>query len=425
MNTAGTSRTPYTVTSVGVVWLREGSGGGRRQLEFPVAGANEEGQTQGWRAAAQARVHHEAPFRLGAVDFISTDGASTRVAVELPSGPQRRLRADEARDWSPWLDEALRRTKIPEARVRSCSVVETSAEVPTLLISPVRLETPVWGPPPKLAACRGSARAQLSDASSRGTSNPALSAPAAHPQHSSSPSPSGAALVTDEIDPDQIGVDTVPIPTLRQHLSRRLNPRGRLTCSAMRGSRTRPRKGAFLVSGGVTLALALGMLSVHGLMLRGSSESTEEGVSSASELVLTSEAAADSAPVGSAVPVSEREKCPSLEEAAAQVQRLLAARGEAMEIAGARNLLKIQGWDLTVLDAADLVRRREEGAPFISPDYRVEVNSLVCTRDEGRLNLTLVATVGGISAANLQMRAAAVRMELRGSPLRIYHIRPL
>lgn len=433
-------RTPYFASPSGLVWLVSQTEDKTRHLEFPAVPPSSPALRTHWRTLEAAVVDPDCPFRLAQCRLVDVGEGAVRAAVELPSGWQRRPRASELRSWYRWLAQAL--GVDPEsAGIQSCSVVEPGVGKPILLASPILLDIQAWAPllapssldvketpritgrpAPPIEAALAPTRSTLATRRSHGVAG--VSTREGNPDLERE---GDLGLEREgDLDPEQAEVDTIPIPSLRARL-RRTFPTRRTP-----GIRTL-RKGALMMSTAITVCLAMGLGAAHGLFTSPGAElrADQDAPAPISVAQPTSDAVVDEGsgdgPVsglrssGSRV---ARPRCPSLTEASERIHDLLTWRAAAMESSRVWELPKVQGWRLTILDLVDLGRRADSGEGFAAPNYRVEVNSLACSWDAGDLTISLVTTVGGTDSEGTAMRAAALRMVLRGDPLRVHHIQP-
>ena len=389
-------REPYAVTPVGVVWVRVGIGGEsvtgkadfERWLEFPPvrSGSSQSSpHTLGvWEALSDLKCRPGSGFGLASIRFdTETRAGWVSPLLHFPSGRHRPPTPQEVHDWGGSIRALLDGAGVPGNLVVSWAVAEVPAGPPVLLLSPVPLSPPVWGHTPEDWGTVGRT----------GSRSEPVGVAGAQTENEGGPEVDKSAGGSVEVEESQRDVDTIELPKI--WLGRGRRTRGRL--------RGRP----ILVATTITVLLLILVGALHSAVdpvLDNAFGSRGAEPQSASQLV------EDAAP------------CPSLKEAAILVADLLHARGDALEQGEFTELVRVQRWDLALIDAADIVRRTETGEEFTSPTYLVEVNSLRCVEDVVSVVATVAAVPQEAGESPRVLTPAVVHLDVQTAPPRILSV---
>ena len=389
-------REPYAVTPVGVVWVRVGIGGEsvtgkadfERWLEFPPvrSGSSQSSpHTLGvWEALSDLKCRPGSEFGLARTRFdTETRAGWVSPLLHFPSGRHRPPTPQEVHDWGGSIRALLDGAGVPGNLVVSWAVAEVPAGPPVLLLSPVPLSPPVWGHTPEDWGTVGRT----------GSRSEPVGVAGAQTENEGGPEVDKSAGGSVEVEESQRDVDTIELPKI--WLGRGRRTRGRL--------RGRP----ILVATTITVLLLILVGALH----------------SAVDPVLDNAFGSRGAePQSASKPVEDAPPCPSLEEAATLVADLLHARGDALEQGEFTELVRVQRWDLALIDAADIVRRTETGEEFTSPTYLVEVNSLRCVEDVVSVVATVAAVPQEAGESPRILTPAVVHLDVQTAPPRILSV---
>ena len=398
-------REPYAVTPVGVVWVRVGIGGEsvtgkadfERWLEFPPVrsgSSQSSSHTLGvWEALSDLKCPPGSEFGLARIRFdTETRAGWVSPLLHFPSGRHRPPTPQEVHDWGGSIRALLDGAGVPGNLVVSWAVAEVPAGPPVLLLSPVPLSPPVWGHTPEDWGTVGRTGSRSEPVGVAGAQTENEGGPEVDKSAGGSEADKSAGGSV-EVEESQRDVDTIELPKI--WLGRGRRTRGRL--------RGRP----ILVATTITVLLLILVGALHSAVapvLDNAFGSRGAEPQSASQLV------EDAAP------------CPSLKEAAILVADLLHARGDALEQGEFTELVRVQRWDLALIDAADIVRRTETGEEFTSPTYLVEVNSLRCVEDVVSVVATVAAVPQEAGESPRILTPAVVHLNVQTAPPRILSV---
>ncbi len=398
-------REPYAVTPVGVVWVRVGIGGEsvtgkadfERWLEFPpVRSGSSQSSPHSlgvWEALSDLKCRPGSEFGLARIRFdTETRAGWVSPLLHFPSGRHRPPTPQEVHDWGGSIRALLDGAGVPGNLVVSWAVAEVPAGPPVLLLSPVPLSPPVWGHTPEDWGTVGRTGSRSEPVGVAGAQTENEGGPEVDKSAGGSEADKSAGGSV-EVEESQRDVDTIELPKI--WLGRGRRTRGRL--------RGRP----ILVATTITVLLLILVGALHSAVdpvLDNAFGSRGAEPQSASQLV------EDAAP------------CPSLKEAAILVADLLHARGDALEQGEFTELVRVQRWDLALIDAADIVRRTETGEEFTSPTYLVEVNSLRCVEDVVSVVATVAAVPQEAGESPRILTPAVVHLDVQTAPPRILSV---
>lgn len=399
------SREPYAATAAGLVWKVTWSDSDALYgLEFPrVRVADARSRTLWDRLARLGKAPADQSVRFASVRLLPAAGGEQFSPVLMrPPGRQRLIAKSDLEDWGRQIEDRLAEVALSWSCFSSASLVEPRSGSATLMLSPFSIDQPGWlkitpdllgeplAPHPARAA---------TDSLGRGQDH-ALRVPG---EHAANKVIDGSDVLGDQIDASEADVVTAPTPTLRGRASRMGAAYKR---RASLKSRRRPKARRW----------ALGIVSLLCLLSLPALAELHQAV------LPPAEVSARTSPTTQRPALSA---CPSLEETAEEVRRLLQARAEAMARSDLAGLSRVQSWDLTLVDAVDLARRAESGQAFRAPQYKVETNAQQCQTNGQALDRTVNVTVGGINSGSGRLQTVALRMRLRGDPPKIRFVESL